>query len=129
MKYLTYTLTLVLLFIMQPTHAHQWNADDWAKRQYANSQTILKCRKSMEKSYADYDHTQCDFIKMLNDMDKLFIELRTATEEHPGNQILEEFAMEDFTNVVLGQEAIQGIIDDVDFLMYIKTKLYYRPLE
>jgi len=127
MKYLTYTLTLVLLFIMQPTHAHQWNADDWATRQYASSQTILKCRKLMEKSYADYDRGECSFEKMLVDMDELFTEVQTAAKAHPGNQTLEDFAAEDFTNVVHGQEAIQGVIDDVDFLLYIKFKLRNRP--
>ncbi len=103
-----YIIATLLLMVSMGANAHQWNGDKWANNQIDVMMNLKKCIDVIEEP-AYIFLAECNIAKIMPKAIVLFEEFSAAIETHPGNQLVQEFAELQFTDVEQGILAIRTI--------------------
>lgn len=106
---------------MAPTYAHEWKADEWAKRQVILSERIVTCSEIITKSF-DLFLTECkDYhttLRLSMIQNKMIV---AAMEHHPARGSVRDFVASDFKDKVLAKDAVASVYTMTDALIIISN--------
>lgn len=121
MKYL-FTIAVILLVITQTSHAHEWKADAWAKKQVTLTAKVMTCVEYIRESKALF-YAECNNGNLLKRSLTLGKELVRATRYHSPDEKVGDFINKDFKDKRLGMEAIMSTSVTINGIIYINKAL------
>lgn len=99
----TYLMIFVIFFFVGlfagKVFAHEWNGDDWAKRQYAFAQHVIYCSKN----------NNCNISELASQHINLSKEISNELKFHSQSETVGQFIEEHFTNTTLAITAMQSV--------------------
>jgi len=121
MKYL-FTIAVIFLIVAEASHAHEWKADAWAKKQVTLTAEVMSCVEYIRESKALF-YTECNNEDLLKRSLVLGKELVSETRHHSPDEKIGDFINKDFKDKRLGIEAIMSTSVTMKGMRYINKVL------